>query len=356
MTDNRRIVVAGNFWLGSAADGLTQGLRKLNWDICNVEMQNHFIQSSWKALRIASKAINRLSIASYNKAVLEAVETLQPRAFLTLKGSYLTSDTLGRIKSRSIKTLLYYTDFHFEHADVDQETFAFYDHIFTNNSFVGQFLEKRLGSERVSLLYFGYSPHIHYPRLRQVGQKDYVADCGYVGNCTPYKVRWLDAIVSNLPDVNLIIIGNGWTERARNTPLEKSIAGYQLVGDAYVRFIQQVRINIAFHMGPFGYQSWQDLVSMRTFEIPACKGFMLHIDNPEVRDLYEPGTEIDVFATSEDLCAKVRYYLARTELRHEMIEKAYKRCVPAYSYDVRAQAVARAIEGDPLTTSVVLPK
>ncbi len=78
------------------------------------------------------------------------------------------------------------------------------------------------------------------------------------------------------------------------------------------------------HGGPWrpcGAESWEDLVSTRTFDIPTCKGFMLHIDNPEVRELFEPGREIDLFASEDALIAKIEHYLARAMLRGEMIEE-----------------------------------
>ncbi|MEX0853089.1 MAG: glycosyltransferase [Bauldia sp.] len=336
--------MASNFWLGSAADGIAKGLRQLGWDICYVEMAHHFLHSRLLSLRLLSRGLRRWSIASYNQAVLEAVENLRPRAFLTVKGSYLTTRTLAEIRRRGITTLLYYTDFHFDHVDVSRDTFAHYDHVFTNNSLVIPSLEEQLGASRVSLLYFGYSAHVHYPRLARVAETDYLADCGYVGNCTPYKARWLEAIARKLPEVRLTIIGNGWSQAAKGTALQPSVAGFQLVGDCYSRFLQQARINLAFHMGPAGKHGWEDRISMRTFEIPACKGFMLHIDNDEIRRLFEPGKEVDVFTTADELCDKIRHYLPRPAERGEMIERAYRRCVPAYSYDVRAQAIARAIE------------
>lgn len=343
MTGNRRIVAAGSFWLGSAADGLTQGLRKLDWDICYVDMRDHFLGASSLAMRLLARAVRRTNIAAYNSAILESVATLEPRAFLAVKGSYLTPATLNEIRRRGVMTVLYYPDFHFEHADIDQETFVLYDYIFTNNSFLVPFFQKRLAPERVALLHFGYSAQMHYPRLGHVAEGDFVADCGYVGNYTPYKARWLEAVARALPAVKLAIIGAGWRGPAKDTPLAASIAGFQLVGDSYVRFLQQVRINIALHMGPKGPNDWQDLVSMRTFEIPACKGFMLHIDNDEVRTLFEPGKEIDVFSTPDELCDKISSYLSRPELRREMIERAYARGVPAYAYDTRAEVIARAI-------------
>lgn len=96
-------------------------------------------------------------------------------------------------------------------------------------------------------------------------------------------------------------------------------------------------------MGVADHTGWQDLTSARTFEIPACKGFMLHIDNEEVRGLFTPGEEIDVFNDVDELCAKIESYLAHDEEREAMIEPAYRRCVPAYSYDERARVISEWI-------------
>jgi spore maturation protein CgeB len=70
---------------------------------------------------------------------------------------------------------------------------------------------------------------------------------------------------------------------------------------------------------------------------------MLHIDNAEVRSMFEPGREIDVFANVDEMIDKIAYYLARPVLRREMIDRAYARCVPAYGYDARAELISRKI-------------
>lgn len=345
MTDSRRVVLASEFWFGASADGIAHGLRKLGWDICPVDTKQHFLQSRFLSLRVLSRLTHRVSVASYNAAVIEAIDTLQPQAFLTVKGAYLTPDTLKQIRRRGVMTLNYYPDLHFGHAGLDQQTLALYDSVFTTKSFQLPYLEDRLGPGRAVFLHHGYSSLVHRPRMDKVAEQDYVADVLYVGNHSPYKQRWLDAVARNLPDVKLMVIGNGWGEATKGSVLAQSCAGYFLVGDTYARVLQQARINLAFHSGPSGPNGWQDLVSTRTFEIPACKGFMLHIDNDEVRALYEPGKEIDVFASEDQLCERIAYYLARPHLRQGMIERAYARCVPAYSYDARAEVIARAIEG-----------
>jgi spore maturation protein CgeB len=112
----------------------------------------------------------------------------------------------------------------------------------------------------------------------------------------------------------------------------------------YAQLVSAAKINLAIHMGTADGSGWQDLVSTRSFELPACKGFMLHVDNEEIRQLYDVGQEIDVFSSADDLCEKIRFYLDNDSIRLQMVEKAYHRCVPAYSYDQRARGIAKFIE------------
>jgi glycosyltransferase involved in cell wall biosynthesis len=344
MTGSRRIVIASEFWFGATAEGLAHGFRGLGWDVCPVDIRSHFLGSRTFALRVVSRALRQASAASYNSAVLEAVRTLEPLAVLTVKGAYLTPATLSEIRSYGVATANYYPDFHFDHPGVDQATFPLYDRFITTKSFQLPFLRSRLDPGRVAFLHHGYSSLVYRPRLDRVREEDYIADVLYVGNHTPYKERWLSAVARGLPRVKLMIVGNGWGRAAVETGLKGSYLGHPLDGDSHARVLQQARICLALHAGPSGANGWQDLVSTRTFEIPACKGFMLHIDNEEVRSLFEPGTEIDVFETSEVLCEKIRYYLARPALRRDMIERAYARCVPAYSYDSRAEVISSLID------------
>jgi hypothetical protein len=343
MPHSRRIVLASEFWFGASAEGIAHGLRKLGWDVCPIDTRQHFLQTRFLSLRLLSRAVHRVCVASYNATLLDAVETLRPHAFLTVKGLYLTPNTLKEIRRLGVMTLNYYPDYHFDYIDFDQRTFELYDRFFTTKSFQIPFLKERLGSDRAVFLHHGYSSLVHYPRVRQVDEPDFVADCAYVGNYSSYKARWLEIVARALPTVKLAIVGSGWRGPTNNSILAPNVMGHQLQGDAYSRFLQHVRINIAFHSGPSGADQWQDLVSTRTFEIPACKGFMLHIDNDELREIYEPGKEIDVFATGAQLCEKITYYMPRPQIRQEMIERAYSRCVPAYSYDARAKIISHTL-------------
>ena len=338
------IVIAGGSLFGSSTEGLAHGFRQLGWNVDEVDMRDHFVHGSTLTLRLAGRALRHLFAASYNKAVLNAIDMAQPRAFLTCKGSYLHSATLKEIRRRGVITVNYYPDVHFNYVGLDFSTFKHYDLFFTTKSFQVEYLQALLGSSRVHFLHHGYSSIVHRPRLAEIREDNYMTDVLYVGNYSPYKKFWLAAIAQQLPDVKLMIVGNRWTRAASHFAPQATVSMSHVLGDRYARLLQSARINIAVHMGPTGPGDWEDLVSTRTFEIPACRGFMLHIDNDEVRGLFKPGQEIDVFSTPEELCEKIRAYLRQPESRAAMIDRAFARCVPNYSYDARAGVIAAAID------------
>jgi spore maturation protein CgeB len=84
-----------------------------------------------------------------------------------------------------------------------------------------------------------------------------------------------------------------------------------------------------------------DETTTRTFEIPACEGFMLHERTPELLELYEEGKEVACFGSVEELASKIEYYLAHPEEREAIARASHARCVPAYSYDERIKEILR---------------
>jgi spore maturation protein CgeB len=164
-----------------------------------------------------------------------------------------------------------------------------------------------------------------------------------VGTYSAYKERILNAVRDAFPEVHFRIYGNGWNQISRET-LKPCVADRPVYGLNYAQLANAAKINLAMHMGRADETGWEDQVSTRSFELPACKGFMLHVDSSEVRQLYDVGREIDVFSSADDLCERIRFYLKNDTIRMQMVERAYRRCVPAYSYDCRARDIASFIE------------
>jgi spore maturation protein CgeB len=333
------MVFAGEFWAGASARGLADGFRERGWAVQEID-QRHYASPTGKQLPLRMAALLSRGIAGdvYRKRLLEDCRTLKPDVFMTVKGTGITADLLRSIKQTGTITVMYYPDVHFKHHGVAVESFAEYDVFVTTKTFQMDYLQALLGASRVAYVPHGYSGCVHRPVYSGNTDSVFRSDVLHAGNHSPYKQLWLEGAASALPHLTFQVVGNRWSENVARGPLASCEMPGPRIAVAYAEAIQTAKINVAVHFGPIA-SGWEDKVSTRTFEIPACRGFMLHIDNDEVREFFEPGVEIDVFSTPEELADKIRFYLTRPGLRAQMIERAYERCVPAYSYGARARQI-----------------
>jgi spore maturation protein CgeB len=66
---------------------------------------------------------------------------------------------------------------------------------------------------------------------------------------------------------------------------------------------------------------------MRTFEVPACKGFFLAERTPTHQELFEEGKEAEFFGSVEECAEKIRFYLKKETVRNRVAERGYQRCL-----------------------------
>lgn len=340
---HKRIVVAGEFWHGAPAKGFASGFRALGHDVVEIDV-NHFLPlPHTTALRVTSRLLVRQFNKNYNDFILSICRTKNIDIFFQVKGNSVSHKTLDLINRIGVETALFYPDVDFNHPGIIIEKTLLNKHIFSAKKFHAPFFQAGYDREILHLNH-GYSPAVHRPRAALLDEADFEWDISYVGNPSPYKLRWLIDVVTAFPNKRIKIVGNNWLKIGSGTPIEAYVSKNAVTGDALAHVIESSKINLAFHYGPAGTRGWQDSVSARTFQIPAARGFMLHVDNPEIRDLFAVTDEIDVFETPDDLNAKIAYYLENPIIRQRMNQKAYERCVPAYSLDARAREIIAHIE------------
>jgi spore maturation protein CgeB len=101
------------------------------------------------------------------------------------------------------------------------------------------------------------------------------------------------------------------------------------------------RINLGLLSERRDGASSDDLITSRTFHIPACGGFLLHQRTPDVLECFTEGEEIACFDTPEELVAKVQYYLKADAERRRIAEAGRRRCVAEHSLAHRADVIIR---------------
>lgn len=76
-------------------------------------------------------------------------------------------------------------------------------------------------------------------------------------------------------------------------------------------------------------------VNQRVFDVPACGAFLLTDHRAQMERLFEPGSEVAVYADPQEIPDLVRHYLARPEERDRIARAARKRVLAEHTYVIR---------------------
>jgi glycosyltransferase involved in cell wall biosynthesis len=323
-----------------------ESFRRLGQEVLALDYRQIIPKVTTIRLKVVRRVLLPWLVRDYNTYVLQQAEKCEPEILFVVKGSYVVPGTLRALREKGVRTYNYYPDVSaFTHDRYIPAALGQYDRVFTTKSFQIRDLKERLGVERATFVPHGYSPDVHRPfDLTEADRDRCGADVSFIGMHTPKKERIIAGLRRALPDVKLRIWGNLWSRRCRSGELAGSVMGRPVWGWAYSKAIQASRVNLGINSEAVRGASSGDLMSRRSFEIPACGGFMIHERNEEVRSFYEEDREVVLFDGVEELAEKVRYYLEHQRERQAIAEAGHMRCVPAYSCDGRMRECLRLHE------------
>jgi spore maturation protein CgeB len=86
-------------------------------------------------------------------------------------------------------------------------------------------------------------------------------------------------------------------------------------------------------------------VNPRLFEIPACGGFQLTDNRRQATRFFDEGTEIECYASADELRAKVLHYLERDEARQRLAARAADKARRLHTYERRMASLLAAVKG-----------
>ena len=346
-----RVVVVGESWHGSDCTGLARGFRVAGHAVeligCDVFFPAVDRSFAARGLRRTMAPFFRFQ---FNRYVRQAVRMLRPDLVVIYKGTGVAPATLADIRRRGIWLCHVMPDTTIEGQWLlDRRIFRCFDHVFTTKSFGVDDFRARLGGTSVSFLAHGFDPYVHRPmsldpRRRRDPPPRPVS---FIGHWTPGKEAWLGSLAEAVGPEKLDVWGNGW-ERSRRPALRGSVRGGPIYGDYYAAAVCESRINLGLLRerlpgGPSG-----DLTTARTFQIPACGGFLLHERTRELAAYYEEGREVACFGSPEELTQKVRYYLAHDAARARIARAGHRRCVREHDLAGRARVIVeRFLEARP---------
>lgn len=184
------------------------------------------------------------------------------------------------------------------------------------------------GARRVEVLPLAHDPEIHHPVALSDGEYHYYeSPVGYVGT---YQLEFYEYWFKALVPFGLKIWGNQWNHLPLSSPLRGCWKGY---APSLAKVCGGSSIMFNFIRADHGCAH-----SMKTFEIPACRGFVITNRTDEQLEFFEEDECAVYFSTVEELIDKVKFYLERRALRLKILEAAWKR-VQEYTYLHRIEKI-----------------
>lgn len=195
------------------------------------------------------------------------------------------------------------------------------------------------GAREVQYMPFGCDPELH-PRVDAADVPDELrADVVFIGTWDPERERWLKALAA-MDGVNFALWGASWDTHCHDEALLRAWRTRPLLG----KELSQAIAGGAVHVNILRAQN-KRAHNMRTFEIPCAGGFMLHERSAEAAALFPPGEACDDFGSPEEMCDKVRKYLADPAARARIAEAGHQ-IARHYTYTDWAQRVLALALGD----------
>lgn len=336
-----RILAVSHTWQGANDYSYVRAFRRAEHSV-TVASDEAFFPAGWRnpMLKAVRRVLQGAIIAEYNRHLIEMARMLQPQLFFVYKGTFVTAEALKAIKETGAVAINVYPDTQFIlHSSMLIETMRLYDWVFTTKSFHVEAPPVGIDAIRISFLPHGFDPEVHRPvNLDAHDSKLYRADLSYIATWTIGKERLIGRLRELAPEITMKIWGNQW-ERA-TTDLGPGVMRHPVLGFEYAKAIRGGVICLAAHSEQMGDATQADLVSARTFEIPATGGFMLHERNAEVARYFQEGRECAMFEGLDELAHKVRYYLQHRGERDQIAAAGRARCLSSgSSVDDRAKAV-----------------
>lgn len=299
------------------------------------------IREAYEDLNLVNKITHRLFWKWLGGLVqnhlINVIKKHQPDFILVFKGWLIKPKTLNKIKNKFPEIKLFnfnpdnpFNTWHHGNSNVwIRKSIPLYDSYFIWGEFLISKLYKS-GAQNVHYLPFGYEKEIHRPvDVSNRDQDYYGSDLSFIGSWD----RERESILSNLVDFDLKIWGNDWNKASKKVRYRwQKKAVY---GEEFSKVVNASKINLNLIR-----RQNESSHNMRTFEIPACKGFMLSTRTKEQSEFFQEEKEVDYFSDLKELKNKINYYIKNSDVAEKVAESGHETLLKqGYRYKDRAEEI-----------------
>lgn len=217
-----------------------------------------------------------------------------------------------------------------------RKTAALYDIIFVQRTVnISEF--KNAGAKNVDVCFRSFDPAFNRPLEPGADAEKFHTEVGFVGTYESFRASYIAYLIEN--GIKVSVTGDGWEGKKYWDIVRPYYKGPSVYGEDYIKTINGMQV--ALHFLRHANRDEQD---SRTFEIPACKVFMLAEASALQKELFRENEEVVFFETKEELLEKVKYYRLNEAERKRIALNGYNRSIQSsYSHQARMENVLQKI-------------
>jgi glycosyltransferase involved in cell wall biosynthesis len=289
--------------------------------------------------RLLRAAARPATGAALNVALLAEVLARKPDVVLILKGFHILPETIAAMR-RATRVIVSYQPDDLENPlntnEAMRRSLPLWDVVFSPRTFARDEILAG-GAKRFEWLPFGYDPDLSRPAPSAPLPSSDVHDAVvFVGQWAPERGTELEQLAGKLP---LSVWGGGWDRVRVTSPLSPWLHRRHLLDEELRAVFTQAGVNLLLLR-----KGNRDRHAMRTFEIPACAGFMLAERTEDHQAFFEEGKEAVFFTGTEELQEHARRYLADPESARRIAAAGYQRVLAdRSSYRDRAARIVEVV-------------
>jgi len=283
-----------------------------------------YTKSNFEQLSILDRILNKLNIeldkANINTRIVKKLKEKEYDILMILKGNRIYPWILKKIKTLypNIQIVSWsgdnMTKWHnksfFYHYGIN-----YYDIVFSVNIPDYKNIEK-ICTKPVYYFNKRADKFTHIPV--NLDRKVFKYDVLFIGSYEKERYETLNFLAQN--GIKIDIFGAMWSKCRENIHPNLKVHYKELVGKEYTEAISYSKITLGFLR-----KINNDTQTSRTFEIPACGGFMLMERTEEHLELFEEGKEAEFFESNNELLTKIKFYLENDEKREVIIRASLDR-------------------------------
>lgn len=276
----------------------------------------------------------------YNNDLLEHAIRFQADIILIIKGAFINLKTIIRIKEATNSIFVNFaTDDPKNGISSTSDIVAaipYYDlYACTKRAIIPDV--KKMGCPEVKFVPFGFDPVFHYPEhpVSVTNFNNFYCDVCFIGGADRDRIPTISKI-SQVGDINFHLYGGYWNRISKFRKYYKGFA----IGRDFRLAIGCAKINVGLVR-----RANRDGHAMRSFEIPACGGFMLAERTEEHLEFFTEGSEAEFFDSNEEMVDKICYYMEHDSKRRRIAESGHLKVVSGnHTYRDRLLEILRSTQ------------